>query len=173
MVTAILPSLTDDHGSQTTGLGSSNATRNPRLSAAYSIASEVTITPERYTRSLSNERPGAANSEEAIKAGKPSALAGFVGMFTGCGALVALTLFLPLPTNFGRIEGVTQAEAVTYSFYVVAVVSLLVAIFVFFGLRKLKGEEGKGWRLLLGRRSWYEEQVADLEDAETLRRRVS
>jgi hypothetical protein len=80
-------------------------------------------------------------------------LAGYVGLFTGCGALVALSLFLPLPTQFGEIDGVTPGEAVSYSFYVVGFVAFLVAIFVAFGLRNLKGEEGKGWRLLLGRKN--------------------
>jgi MFS family permease len=37
------------------------------------------------------------------------------------------------------------------SFYVVGVISLCVAVFCFFGLRGLQGEEGKGWRLLLGK----------------------
>ena len=82
---------------------------------------------------------------------KPSKLAGFVGLFTGCGALVALTMFLPLPAEFGRAEGVTMAEAVAKSFYVVAIVALCVAAFVFVGLRNLRGEDGKGWRMLLGR----------------------
>jgi MFS family permease len=47
------------------------------------------------------------------------------------------------------IDGVTQGEAVSYSFYVVGGVSILVAIFVSVGLRNLKGEEGKGWKTLL------------------------
>lgn len=174
MVTAILPSLTnDDSDGETNGLASPNANRNPRLSAAFSIASEVTITPERYTRNLSQERSNTAVQEVSDTTGKPSALAGYVGMFTGCGALVALVLFLPLPTNFGEIDGVTQAQAVKYSFYVVAAVALFVAAFVFVGLKNLKGEEGKGWRLLFGRRSWYDESVEELEDADALRRRVS
>lgn len=72
-------------------------------------------------------------------------------MFTGCGALVALSCFLPLPAKFGEIDGVTPAQAVSYSFYVVGAVSLAVAVFVFFGLRKLKGEEGKGWKVLFSK----------------------
>jgi hypothetical protein len=78
-------------------------------------------------------------------------LAGLVGVFTGCGALVALALFLPLPSQFSHIKGITQGQAVADSFYVVGVIPLLVACFCFFGLRGLQGEEGKGWRLLLGR----------------------
>jgi hypothetical protein len=111
----------------------------------------VTITPERfrnsagYTPPIQDEPP-----RESDGKGKSSALAGYVGLFTGCGALVALSLFLPLPARFSRIDGITLADAVKYSYYVVGIVSFLVAIFVFFGLRGLRGEEGKGWRMLLG-----------------------
>lgn len=159
MVTAILPSLTNDAGA-----GKDDAapvpklTRNPRHSAVFSVESEVTITPERYSRSLSRERDGPI-LESPAEARKPSILAGFVGLFTGCGALVALVLFLPLPVRFGGIDGVTPGQAVSYSFYVVAGVSFFVAIFVFFGLRNLQGEDGKGWRVLFGRKSWYQTQL--------------
>ncbi|KAK6601787.1 major facilitator superfamily transporter [Botrytis cinerea] len=68
-----------------------------------------------------------------------------------CGALVALIAFLPLPAQFSRMKGVSQGQAVADSFYVVGVVSLMVSCFCFIGLRGLAGEEGKGWRLLLGR----------------------
>lgn len=56
---------------------------------------------------------------------------------------MALTLFLPLPAAF-RSRGVDARNAVVYSFYVVGSVALVVAITVFFGLRSLAGEEGKG-----------------------------
>ena len=151
MVTAILPSLTDE-----TGPAAENAPKPPlgeRPSVTLSVDSEVTITPERFRNdagsTLSYEEPVDRNQEGK---GKPSALAGYVGLFTGCGALVALSLFLPLPAQFGHIEGVTLGDAVKYSFYVVGTISFLVAIFVFFGLRGLRGEEGKGWRMLLGLR---------------------
>ncbi|KAI0552972.1 hypothetical protein F4679DRAFT_533177 [Xylaria curta] len=134
----------------------------PRGSIAVSMESDVTITPERFQSE--SEGPGPVrrgssasqafssqrDSEADTKGRKPSALAGFVGLFTGCGALVALVLFLPLPAQFSKKEGVTPARAITDSFYVVATVALAVAIFVFFGLRGLKGEEAKGWRMLLG-----------------------
>nr|CDP31885.1 Putative protein of unknown function [Podospora anserina S mat+] len=125
-------------------------------SVALSVDSEVTITPETFRNTSSNYASSTENTavegDEGKKQGKPSALAGFVGLFTGCGALVALSLFLPLPARFGKIEGVTTGLAVQYSYYTVGVVSFLVAIFVFFGLRKIKGEEGKGWRMLFGLR---------------------
>lgn len=144
MVTAILPSLTDEADELARAPGLARPKPNPRLSAAYSVESEVTITPERYTRTLSSERGRAARPR------KPSALAGLVGLFTGCGALVALALFLPLPARFGDMDGVTPGQAVSYSFYLVGAVALAVAVFVFFGLRGLAGEDAKGWALLLG-----------------------
>lgn len=149
MVTATLPCLTDEAEDTEPVQGSRR--KNQRVSR-QSIASELTITPERYTRTLS---PRA--DQERPEANKSSVLAGFVGLATGCGALVALVLFLPLPTRFGNIDKVTQGEAVSYSFYVVGAVSLAVAVFVFLGLRNLKGEEGKGWSVLLGLRNRYEE----------------
>ncbi|KFA69981.1 hypothetical protein S40285_02053 [Stachybotrys chlorohalonatus IBT 40285] len=155
MVTAILPSLTNEPDNSDSSQRINKATRNPRLSVAFSVESEATITPERYTQtqSANDASPGSPTTETARQAGDPSTLAGYVGLFTGCGALVALSLFLPLPTQFGEIDGVTPGEAVSYSFYVVGFVAFLVAIFVAFGLRNLQGEEGKGWRLLLGRKN--------------------
>ncbi|KAI1502682.1 hypothetical protein F5X99DRAFT_378076 [Biscogniauxia marginata] len=177
MVTAILPVLTaddnDDRGEDNEGDGGEEADipeggdedederrrkQDARRSIAISLESDMTITPERFTRNLSSDRRRFSNASlerenEASNQGKrPSTLAGYVGLFTGCGALVALVLFLPLPTQFSEKEGVTPARAITDSFYVVAVVALLVALFVFFGLRGLRGEEDKGWRMLLNLR---------------------
>lgn len=154
MVTAILPSLTDG-GDAFDARSPSKYKPNQRLSVAFSVESEVTITPERYyTRSASNDSRGSqgqqGQQDAASRLGKPSVLAGFVGLFTGCGALVALALFLPLPAKFGELDGVTPGQAVSYSFYVVGGISLAVAVFVFIGLRNLHGEEGKGWKVLLG-----------------------
>lgn len=154
MVTATLPSLTDEaEATEHDGDSRQKHQRISRQSIAFSVESELTITPERYTRTLSNDRVLRADQNASKAPSKASALAGYVGLATGCGALVALVLFLPLPTRFGAIDKVTQGEAVSYSFYVVGAVSLVVAVFVFFGLRNLKGEEGKGWSVLLGLRS--------------------
>ncbi|KAK0622842.1 hypothetical protein B0T14DRAFT_535866 [Immersiella caudata] len=152
MVTAILPSLTDESGPAAETIPKP---ATPRASLALSVDSEVTITPERFRNSsITNGTDSEAGSTtgKTDSKGKPSALAGFVGLFTGCGALVALTLFLPLPSRFAHREGVTVAQSVQYSFYAVGTVSLFVAVFVFFGLRGLQGEEGKGFRMLFGLR---------------------
>ncbi|KAL6356072.1 hypothetical protein LRP88_09660 [Fusarium phalaenopsidis] len=114
MVTAILPSLTDDSTSDEDEADARfKALRTARNSVAFSVESEATITQDRYTHSVSEN--GSTDSND--KAGRPSKLAGFVGLFTGCGALVALVLFLPLPVRFGAIDDVTPADAVSYSFY--------------------------------------------------------
>ncbi|KAF7937444.1 uncharacterized protein EAE98_001758 [Botrytis deweyae] len=153
MVTAILPSMsareTDD--SQSSPISRSALPENVRHSiATESIDSEITITPTNY-----NDRRGTPlgdHSKSMKQTGSsPPRLAGLVGLFTGCGALVALIAFLPLPAQFSRMKGVSQGQAVADSFYVVGVVSLMVSCFCFIGLRGLAGEEGKGWRLLLGR----------------------
>ncbi|KAI1355586.1 hypothetical protein F5Y01DRAFT_269127 [Xylaria sp. FL0043] len=178
MVTAILPVLTGDEEEEVKrdgmgngdgqedgldeGRGATRVSHTPRPSIAVSLESDVTITPERFNEaSVGSGDPNAARRGSSAshafhspaadtKGRKPSALAGLVGLFTGCGALVALVLFLPLPAYFSKKDGVTPAQAITYSFYVVAAVALAVAIFVAIGLRGLKGEEGKGWRMLLG-----------------------
>ena len=148
MVTAILPSLTND-----TGLDAADEDDGPKTptTVTRSFDSEATITPDRYRQDprIAQIRRDSDDRERSRAGhGRPSALAGYVGLFTGCGALVALVLFLPLPARFSHIEGVTLADAVRYSFYVVGLVSFLVAVFVSIGLRGIKGEEGKGWRLL-------------------------
>ncbi|KAK4143891.1 uncharacterized protein C8A04DRAFT_37117 [Dichotomopilus funicola] len=154
MVTAILPSLTDETG-PTAEATPDSSSANGRPSIALSVDSEATITPERFRPDSNTDASGtgAARPRCSDDTGKPSALAGYVGLFTGCGALVALALFLPLPARFGRIDGVTLADALKYSFYVVGAISFLVAVFVFVGLRGLRGEEGKGFRMLLGLKS--------------------
>ena len=150
----MLPSLTDENEDAANNENArSKSPQNSRHSMAFSVESELTITPERYTRSASHERIARPLSDDPAAPNKPSQLAGYVGLFTGSGAVVALVLFLPLPARFGEISGVTQAEAVAYSFYVVGAVAVLVALFVFFGLRGIKGEEGKGWGMLFGRKS--------------------
>jgi hypothetical protein len=150
MVTAILPSLTDETG-PAAEIIRGPATPGGRPSVRLSVDSEATITPNRLhgdsnqTSADGEEPPSGTGSK-----GKSSALAGYVGLFTGCGALVALVLFLPLPARFSHVDGVTFADAIKDSFYIVGAISFLVAIFVFFGLRGLQGEEGKGFRTLFG-----------------------
>lgn len=71
-------------------------------------------------------------------------------MFTGCGALLALAVFLPLPTWFQK-AGVTPGQAIADSYYVVGAIALVVSLFCWIGFRHLKGEEGKAWKAIYRR----------------------
>lgn len=119
-----------------------------------SVSSELTITQHRFaSSSRTRQHGGSADGEEEVDEDSAettagaSQLAGLVGFFTGAGALIALVVFLPLPARF-RDEGQSGAQSVQTSFYIVAAVAFCVAIFIFFGLRHLPGEEEKNFAAL-------------------------
>ncbi|KAH3920785.1 hypothetical protein HBI56_011800 [Parastagonospora nodorum] len=148
MVTAVLPAMTFVKPVERDPRSPTRRTNGTSHAVAASISSELTITPARF-RSSSRE-PTTATRTKKDTGASTSQLAGLVGMFTGCGALVALLLFLPLPTRFQE-AGDSPAKAVASAFYVVGAIAILVALGCFFGLRSLPGEEGKGWRRLAGK----------------------
>jgi hypothetical protein len=133
MVTAILPAMTqeypDDDPFSRAALGGGGRNHVP------SISSEVTITPTTNRATL--DTPPKSDSQAASYR-----LAGFVGVFTGLGALVALFGFLPLPARF-QAGGQTPSHAVALSFLIVSIVALLVAVVCFSGLANLPGEGEK------------------------------
>ncbi|MCJ1430215.1 hypothetical protein MMC29_008132 [Sticta canariensis] len=141
MVTAVLPSMIAPHEP-----AASNAASRPSMPVnshvgSASISSELTITPQRFRHQSSRS---VSPSKKTASKSSPTRLAGFVGLFTGCGALVALTLFLPLPAMFQN-SGLQPGNAVAKSFYVVGGISFVVSVICFLGLRNLYGEEEKGW----------------------------
>ncbi|KAG0135070.1 major facilitator superfamily domain-containing protein [Tuber indicum] len=79
-------------------------------------------------------------------------LAGLVGLFTGCGALLALLVFLRLPTRFAQYG---PEEAVRRTFYTVAAVATGVGIWCLFGLPG----RGKGAGHMSFRRYMYSARV--------------
>lgn len=141
MVTAILPSIIAPGKCQDEAI---SRAKMPAPSYSHgispSISSELTITPQRLQHQLGSNMRTLETS--------PTRLAGVVGLFTGCGALLALGLFLRLPDILQRM-GIESGQALAYSYYAVAALSLVVAAFCFLGLRHLQGEEGKGWRFLV------------------------
>lgn len=142
MVTAVLPSMIAPHEP-----AASNAASRPSMpvnshAGSASISSELTITPQRFRHQSSRS---VSPSKKTASQSSPTRLAGFVGLFTGCGALVALTLFLPLPAIFQN-TGLQPGDAIANSFYVVGAISFVVSVICFLGLRNLYGEEEKGWR---------------------------
>lgn len=145
MVTAILPSMTALRHSIARRPSSRHEEFIDDDGPPGSRSSVITVTPARY-RSVS--QGNSANGGSARSA--TSQTAGIVGMFTGIGALVALTLFLPLRNRFTD-HGATPKDAVSRSFYTVGGIALAVSVFCFVGLRKIAGEEHKGFNVLLGR----------------------
>ena len=118
-----------------------------RHGATESVSSELTITPTRYTSHSRSRGPARQDRSEQRDTGEDktagtSQLAGFVGLFTGAGALVALALFLPLPAYLQE-RGQSRPESLQSTFYFVGSVALCVGVFIFLGLRNLPGEEDK------------------------------
>lgn len=145
MVTAVLPTVTG--GSRRSG-----QQRRSQHAWRASLSSEVTITPSRFERRASRDSVTERASDSS------SRLAGFVGLFAGCGALIALSVFLPLPARFER-QGSSPSQAVKQSYYIVAAIAVVVSTACFFGLRNLPGEQGKHLRLLWTRGSEVESQT--------------
>ena len=159
MVTAILPAMTYRVPSLPTRAPEQSIS-NSSHGLTPSISSELTITPTRYeTRSQSPSAPSLPVVDSDAEP-STSQLSGLVGMFTGLGALLALGVFLPLPTRFQK-GGVSPSDAVADSFYVVGTVALLVAVLCFFGLRNLPSEQYKGWRKLFNSETSKGDEVAD------------
>ncbi|KAK5213435.1 hypothetical protein LTR41_001014 [Exophiala xenobiotica] len=147
MVTAILPAVAASSSKPQGQLRHSRVIQifgtNGHASSP-SEASESTITPERFlaraSQSQSSRKP---TGPDAQLASSTSRIAGFVGMFTGCGALIALAVFLPLPANF-QYAGIGERAALKYSYYLVAAVAFVLAIWCFFGFRNLHVHDKDG-----------------------------
>ena len=163
MVTAILPSMTAPCAEAEDPIEErSNSTSYTNgHTEAPSISSELTITPARLGRPVPQH---STKSESRTNGASPTRLAGIVGMFTGCGALVALGVFLRLPTKFQGID-TDAGQALMDTYYVVGAIAFLIAICCFFGLRKLNGEENRGWRGAFQRKP---SEGDDLNSYETL-----
>ncbi|KAJ5677516.1 uncharacterized protein N7477_003149 [Penicillium maclennaniae] len=140
MVTAVLPTVTGK--------------AFKREAYRASVSSELIITPDRHIASQGDSNPEASPSAR---------LSGFVGLFAGCGALVSLGVFLPLPARFEKM-GLSPAEALQRSYYLVAVVAVIISLVSFIGLRDLPGEEEKGWSALWKTDSSYESDEQNGEE---------
>ena len=139
MVTAILPTMLANRSGSDRHTSSQNRSSSNGHVMSPSISSEVTITPQR----LSNH----TGSSQMGKESSPTLLAGIVGLFTGCGALLALGIFLRLPELIERTH-VEPGQALADAYYIVGALALLLAIICFFGLQNLSGEDYKGWRAI-------------------------
>lgn len=97
-----------------------------------------TITIPRPPTPPADEEPHITDPEAPLLTGPQrhptGKLAGLVGLFTGLGALVALGLFLPLPTHFAAQPGVSRGDAVKMAFYSVSLIAFAVGIWCLLGL---------------------------------------
>jgi len=181
MVTAVLPTMSGsvalahadhainghgqeqgiDRGVSAGGVANEDgSTHAPSLS----VSSELTITPALYQSHSTQDR-------EVVVAGSPPALdplaassqiAGYVGMFAGCGALLALILFLPLPERFQK-HGYSPETSLQHSYYIVAAVALLISTWCLIGLHGLREERINStgmFKIFQGSRSTTKDSVA-------------
>ena len=137
MVTAMLPAIVAQSKPNAPASPQSVLRQNDVQIQSPSIVSDTTITPE---RSQGQSGSDDHTLQVSVKSSSSTRLAGFVGLFTGLGALLALTLFLPLPARLGE-RGLGTGDAVKDSYYVVGSVALVVAVICFFGLHSLPLEK--------------------------------
>lgn len=131
MVTAVLPTMS---------IRAANRLNDNRSHVhAPSVASEATITPSNYRHHIQS---GPGGGKQGSSKDGHSTIAGWVGMATGCGALFALAVFLPLPARFQN-SGTSPELAIKYSYYVVASFAILISVLCFFGLRGLFDGQGQ------------------------------
>jgi hypothetical protein len=146
MVTAVLPAVAAGPEKHIIDLRTESVTQvtsGNGHAPSPSIESEMTITPARFVSQDSRAKDSNTRSPtESDVASSTSRVAGFVGMFTGCGALIALTVFLPLPAKF-QYSGIGEKAALKHSFYVVAAVAFVLAFWCFLGLRGLQRDFNK------------------------------
>ena len=141
MVTAILPSMiAPRENSDRANLPNKSLNARNCHEFSPSISSELTVTSQRLHHQPYPRRPPVDIM--------PTRLAGVVGIFTGCGALLALGFFLRLPDIIQRM-GISPGEALADTYYIVGASSLVLALLCFLGLRNLHGEDEKGWRNLV------------------------
>ena len=142
MVTAILPSMTVPRTTETEVPSPGTSQQSHGYIVSPSISSELTVTTLR-PKQQDSQLPSKLRHD--FPDPSPTRLAGLVGIFTGCGALVALGLFLPLPAQFQK-AGVKPGKAVADAYYVVGALAMVISAVCFYGLRNLLGEENKSWR---------------------------
>lgn len=156
MVTAILPSVTTDQNI------SENESHGDQTGSEYQEAPQTGDNGSLHLNPNSSENPHLQGTspkfalQDCPRSSAPK-LAGFVGMFTGCGALVALLVFLPLSARFEK-SGYSAVDSIKLSFYLVAAVALAVSAVSFFGLRGLRGEENKSLKTLFNSVEGAEEE---------------
>ncbi|KAI9735663.1 MAG: hypothetical protein M1834_001679 [Cirrosporium novae-zelandiae] len=168
MVTAILPSMIaskekdEDHSDTFTNETDAANDAQVVSAATASLSSELTITQTRFrSHRNSQSEPQKINGKTPTASGRTS---GFVGLCSGCGALLALSAFLPLPARFQSI-GVPLAQSVVDSYYIVGSIALVVSVLCLFGFRNLENKKTSRFGTIFSRRT---ERSSTLTDSEEL-----
>ncbi|ANB14484.1 putative membrane protein [Sugiyamaella lignohabitans] len=111
---------------------------------------------------VSRDTPFFEQSEASPKSYRNAKLAGLVGVVTGIGAVLSVSLFLPLPTWLDRNSGGENDAkiALRNSYYIVSAIAFFVSILLFLGLHK---DRSKSFRLWLngGSVSIFDEAALD------------
>ena len=151
MVTAVLPSVTIQRGDPISAVDQQSE---------HSLSSAV------ETRTTSDETSAASAKRDwrsrLLLPLSGSRLTGFVGAFAGCGALVALGLFLPLPSRLQN-AGIDADASLRDTYYIVGAIAFAVSLFCLFGLRHLDGESHKSIRAL-----WQSSQYTSHTELDSL-----
>ncbi|KAK6345802.1 hypothetical protein TWF730_010145 [Orbilia blumenaviensis] len=150
------PANSDPSSSTSNRDRASSAHRPAQAGSSSSTSTTSTLIPPGPIRPTKWRPPSRSRSrqqqkEQAKLAPKPitGKLSGVVGFMTGCGALIALVFFLPLPTKLSEDKHMTRANALKHTFYIVACVAWIVALVVFIGLRGggVGGRHGEFWKI--------------------------
>lgn len=158
MVTAVLPAMSIAAESDYDPTGSRSLPREQSIDGSassadnghedgsthapsVSVSSELTITPALYQSSSAHgaSTRGLGSSATIDPPAASSKIAGYVGMFAGCGALLALVIFLPFPERLQK-HGSSPEMALKLSYYGVAGAAFLVSLWCLVGLRGLHEE---------------------------------
>lgn len=149
------PVTSDPSSSASNRDRASSAHRSAQAGSSSSTSTASTLVtsgarPAKW-RPPSRSRSRQQQKEQAKLAPKPitGKLSGVVGFMTGCGALIALIFFLPLPTKLSEDKHMTRANALKHTFYIVACVAWTVALIVFIGLRGggVGGKHREFWKI--------------------------
>ena len=124
MITAILPAVT------------APISQRPHTDEQEDSDDEHRPLMANATESLSSVASGLATEKPPPSTSRP---AGFVGLFSGGGALIALLIFLRLP-NWIQNDEISAERALSFSYYIVAVLAFFLSLVGFVGFRSLRGE---------------------------------
>ncbi|KAK9476154.1 major facilitator superfamily domain-containing protein [Lipomyces japonicus] len=95
-------------------------------------------------RSITSHNSSDSHPEINKNAARNGNLSGLVGLFTGFGAVIAVTVFLPIPNKLEK-WGLSPEDALRRAFHIVGGLAIAVAIILFFTLRQDPNKSVTKW----------------------------